>query len=107
MKDIYFIRLGSYGASLNLIELSRTEWMIRRIFVPVAFRNQGHGDDLLKQAIADADHEGVDLSLTISPFDGSNYKRLESWYQRHGFINKTTHYMRVHAKNSRVSCAST
>ena len=61
--------------------------IITRINVPKAYRGQGHGTSLLREACANADANGVNLWLEISSSDGLDYYQLKAWYIRHGFRN--------------------
>lgn len=65
-------------------------WTITRINVPKQHRGKGRGSQLLKQILRDADSEGVELWLEVSPSDGLSYDELFAWYVRHGFDE--THY---------------
>lgn len=69
-------------------------WTISRINVPARNRGKGLGTMMLKHIIADADAEGVDLWLEVSPSDGLGRLELERWYIRHGFkFHRATGYM--------------
>jgi GNAT superfamily N-acetyltransferase len=85
MKTCYVI--GHARAIADLVrpgELT-SGWTITRINVPREHRGLGYGSVLLEVIITDADSEGVDLWLEISPSDGLDYNELHAWYCRHGF----------------------
>lgn len=63
-------------------------WTITRINVPRAARGRGLASKILDEIIADADAEGVELWLEVSPSDGLNYIQLVDWYKRHGFESR-------------------
>jgi GNAT superfamily N-acetyltransferase len=60
-------------------------WAITRINVPAEHRGHGVGSKLLRQILDEADREGVDLYLEVSPSDGLDFEQLSAWYARHGF----------------------
>jgi predicted GNAT family N-acyltransferase len=95
MKEMYHIRLGTHRvavADLNLMpkgmldESEAETWWIARINVPAEYRTQGHGSELLRQVLEDADCEHIRLVLEINPYGGLDYDELKSWYERHGFV---------------------
>lgn len=61
--------------------------IITRINVPAEHRRKGIGNELLKQVIADADREKVNLFLEINSYGGMSYDDLQLWYERNGFTN--------------------
>jgi GNAT superfamily N-acetyltransferase len=68
-------------------------WTVTRINIPKEERGNGYGTALLKRILADADEEGVSLSLEPSPSGGLNYAQLVAWYRRHGFRMTVHGYM--------------
>jgi ribosomal protein S18 acetylase RimI-like enzyme len=73
-------------------------WTITRINVPQKYRGQkqrgrGVGTKLLRRILADADAEGVELALEVSPSDGLDYVQLTAWYRRHGFRSTSFGYL--------------
>lgn len=87
MKTCYAERLSDPAglAIADLVELDDGILVISRINVPVAHRGRGHARMLLNSICADADAEGVELRLEISPSDGLGYDALRRWYERHDF----------------------
>lgn len=59
--------------------------IISQIYVPAAHRGFGHGSDLLRQIVDDADAEMITLALEIIPFGNLKYDQLQSWYESFGF----------------------
>lgn len=69
----------------NVGEMVPKTRTITRINVPHEHRGRGLGTKLLRQILADADAEGVALSLEIMPSGPLDYAALEAWYRRWGF----------------------
>jgi GNAT superfamily N-acetyltransferase len=78
-------------------------WTISRINVPKEHRGNGHASALLKRIIADADAEGVELALAVSPSDGLGETALALWYGRYGFkLDIMSGYMTRPPKENRT-----
>lgn len=73
-------------------------WTITRINVPEKERGNGYGSALLDQIVSDADRDGVDLQLEVSPSGGLNYDQLVEWYKRRGFRLTPVGYMKRRAR---------
>jgi predicted N-acetyltransferase YhbS len=86
MKTFYYEKLGLRPAVLDIIIL-RDKHIISRINTPMEFRGRGIGSRLLRRACADADAEGIELELVVSPSDGLDRDELYAWYSRHGFVS--------------------
>jgi GNAT superfamily N-acetyltransferase len=69
----------------NLGEMVPKTRTITRINIPEESRGRGLGTKLLRRILADADAEGVILSLEIMPSGPLDYNALEAWYRRWGF----------------------
>lgn len=85
MKTCYYDRATLAIADLVTPGAIHEGWVITRINVPRRYRGEGHGTALLKEILADADAEGADLWLDVSPSDGLDWGQLVAWYERHGF----------------------
>lgn len=59
---------------------------IFEIAVPDRLRGQGIGTRLLAAICAQADRDGVTLTLLPLPDNPSDDARLRAWYARHGFV---------------------
>lgn len=84
MKSCYVDK--EHRAIADLCDYYGKGMLLTRINVPMKSRGQGIARKLFAEILADADKEHVTLYLEISPSDGLNYKELEMWYKRHGFI---------------------
>lgn len=67
--------------------LTMNGWLITSIYVRPDQRGLGAGSRLLRDIIADADTENVNLYLTIAADSsgGLTEDQLRDWYMRHGF----------------------
>lgn len=82
-------------ATANLMEIHFEDdyrypmhgWIITSIDVRPDHRGQGAGSRLLRDIIADADREGVNLYLSVDADSsgGLSNQQLRDWYMRHGF----------------------
>lgn len=70
---------------------------VNRVSVPARnMRGKGIASILMKELLAEADKEGVTLTLWIHPSGGLTYEQLESWYMRCGFVEQEIgNYLRV------------
>lgn len=107
MKTIYIIRSpdGYLAAAIAVvvkmpIDSTRREYyVITRINVMEQFRGQGLGTKILEEILKDADDEGVILFLEPQASGGLSQKKLEAWYERHGFDYGTWHMRRKPKKD--------
>lgn len=93
MKDTYFLKDDKGQISVlayltpdftNLNEQQR--FVLNRIEVARGTeKGQGWGTKLLTQLCQEADQEGVELLLGVSPDDYGYFRRLVGWYERFGF----------------------
>jgi GNAT superfamily N-acetyltransferase len=77
------------GASIDVGEFAFEGWIIERISVRPTLRGQGIASRLLDRVCADADAEGVVLTLLVQPEGGRRsmtYGELMRWYARRGFV---------------------
>ena len=74
-------------------ELTRW-WTLGRISVPEDQQGKGVGQRLLDRILADADTEGLVISLEPRPDDMELYGRLVAWYERNGFRMLHSGYMK-------------
>lgn len=66
--------------------LWNNKWIVNRICVVTGKeKGQGLGEKLLTILCEDADRVGATLWLGVSPDQPGYFKRLASWYARHGF----------------------
>lgn len=74
-------------AILDIDPVTDNVWRISRINVPAKFRNQGHGTNLLKECLCDADRENITIVLEPMPYDDypNAYNDLVSFYKNVGF----------------------
>lgn len=79
---------------------------LTRINVPEKHRGDGLGSQLLKQILADADAEGVHLSLEVEPSGPLGYDSLVRWYYRYGF-RKSKKYPGIMIRRARPCRPST
>lgn len=80
-----FVDLDTRGILDLSPEMVPDSWTITRISVPAEHRRRGVGNKLLGEALAEADREGIKLTLEINPYGAMTYDELESWYMRNGF----------------------
>lgn len=66
--------------------ITRTECVLNRINVPKPYRGRGFASTLLRTILADADREGVRLTLGVDSSGGLSVQQLVAWYKRHGFV---------------------
>ena len=68
-------------------QAGRNTWTVNRIQVlTTRARGEGWGTKLLEQICAEADAEGANLMLGVSPDEPRYFRRLVAWYRRHGFV---------------------
>lgn len=48
-------------------------------------QGQGHGSEVMRECCADADAEGIILTLEALPYDRSRFEDLIRFYERFGF----------------------
>lgn len=90
MEVSYHLRdeQGNIAVVAYLVPDFRQEgrWDLNRIAVMRGTpKGRGWGTDLLKVICAEADKEGCELVLGVSPDDPLAFRRLVRWYQKHGF----------------------
>lgn len=95
MKCTYLIRLSDIRSAVaDTMRVEARDFgldtdqkcrLITRINVPVGFRGNGIGSELLSTLLNDADSEDVILLLSIQPYGDMTYDQLLDWYTRHGF----------------------
>lgn len=94
MNQSYYERLSeSKTAVLDLTDYYGHGLVITRVNVPEDFRGQRHGSRLLDKCLADADRDGVNLYLEISPSGPLDSAALVAWYRRRGFEGNATTVM--------------
>lgn len=102
MKSIYMIKLTptrsaqvDCSRSMYCDEVDDSDaYCINRVFVPSDFRGQGFGSKVLALCLEDADRLNVTLWLTINPYGDLDYKSLDAWYKRNGFVFNGEVYVR-------------
>lgn len=72
-----------YYETIKVPEPERT-WRICRVKAPTT--GQGHGSEVLRECLADADAEGIILTLEAIPYDYAKLEDLLRFYERHGFV---------------------
>lgn len=94
MKSSYHIQLSPSKIAIADLhpwgfhghDPSGLKWRVARICVPVGFRGQGIGSQLMNQITHDADVEGVSIGLEPVPYDGpEKFDDLVRFYESHGF----------------------
>jgi len=83
------INLMPWAAEYSFDNLGACKsWCVTGVQVSHRFRGQGHAARLLDAVIADAEAEGVLLTLYIVPDEsgGLDYNQLREFYTRHGFV---------------------
>lgn len=89
LRDEYSLRLAPYNiARIKLERLSDDRAFIHWVYVPPAFRGRGLGQVLLDRVLADADREGVHLSLVAKACGTMAQNPLEGWYAQNGFVRR-------------------
>lgn len=72
---------------IEVPEPDRT-WRICRVMSPI--KNKGYGSEVLRECLADADAEGIILTLEAIPYEYGRLEDLLRFYERHGFVFGTT-----------------
>lgn len=89
MKTVYMHQETRSIADLTHVNQwlddSRNLWEVNRISVLPTHRGRGLGSKMLREIVADADLEGVELVLDILPSGALNGDELADWYRRYGF----------------------
>jgi GNAT superfamily N-acetyltransferase len=89
LRDDYSLRLAPYNiARIKVERLSTDRAFIHWVYVPPAFRGRGLGQVLLDRVLADADREGVHLSLVAKACGTMTQNPLEGWYGQNGFVRR-------------------
>lgn len=89
LQNEYSLRLAPYNiARIKLERLAPDRAFIHWVYVPPAFRGRGLGQVLLDRALADADREGIHLSLVAKACGTMSQNPLEGWYAQNGFIRR-------------------
>jgi len=89
LRDEYSLRLAPYNiARIKIERLARDRAFIHWVYVPPAFRGRGLAQLLLDKALADADREGVHLSLVAKACGTMSQSPLEGWYAQNGFVRR-------------------
>jgi GNAT superfamily N-acetyltransferase len=68
---------------IEVPEPERT-WRICRVKAVVY--GQGHGSEVMRWCLADADAEGIILTLEAIPYQHGKLEALLRFYERHGFV---------------------
>jgi GNAT superfamily N-acetyltransferase len=83
----YSLRLAPKNiARIRLTRSDETHTWIDWVFVPTDYRGTGVAGRILREVIADADAEGVEIGLEARACAGLEQAALESWYGRFGFV---------------------
>lgn len=92
-SDTYMIQpKGGRIAIADVCLMTDGMWWLVRINVPEDQRGNGHGRELLKQVIEDADQKERILALGISPSGPLDWDALRAWYERYGFEMEETEH---------------
>lgn len=99
MKSCYTVKVSDTKiAILDNCDYYALGRIITRVNTPEEFRQQGHGNELMRKICKDADEEGVNLFLEISPTGDMTYDQLEKWYNKFGFKKWRGIYRRTFVK---------
>lgn len=76
---------------LNLVLLNMNDgrgdrYWLARINTPAKHRGKGIAGRLMREMCSEADAEGVDIYLGISPSGDLDLYELRAWYERLGFV---------------------
>ncbi len=94
MKTSYMLRLAPAAVAIaDVSKMGSKLYEINRINVPPVHRGRGHGRELLKQIITEANTAGVVLRLAVNPSGGLGRRKLTAWYARNAFIQRDDGYM--------------
>ncbi|MCA8920348.1 MAG: GNAT family N-acetyltransferase [Planctomycetes bacterium] len=86
LGEDYSIRLGKGEiARIKLERLNDHDAWIDWVFVPPSHRGEGLAGRLMNAVLADADQEGVNVSLEPRACAGLAQAKLEAWYHAFGF----------------------
>lgn len=89
LRSFYFTKHSGISISLADVDTNNPHGPrtanLNRINVHNTERGKGHGADLLRRILDDADADGITLYLEINPYGPLDYDALEGWYMRNGF----------------------
>lgn len=102
MKTCYTLKVEGTArpAIADLTEMNVSLFEINRINVPGVARGKGHGSALLREICADADSEGVVLTLGVASSGPLDNTDLARWYARYGFVGGITEMRREPQRNA-------
>ena len=69
----------------QLINEFTTIGIIRNMYIDDKMRGQGHGSDLMDNAIDDAFNEGAEAIVLVADIHEENSVNLVDWYKNYGF----------------------
>ncbi len=87
------------GADITLFDIAEGRWEITRIKTPAAGRRQQGATRLLRRVCADADRDGVDLTIDATPYNEKGNippAALVAWLGRSGFTRHPDGYLLRH-----------
>jgi ribosomal protein S18 acetylase RimI-like enzyme len=88
-KDLTFQLEVAPGLFAKLVAfyLGEAKFWVQRLYVPRAYRGQGHGRKLMAQLLEHADNNQFSLQLIVAPSSNNRmtYHELRAWYIRLGF----------------------
>jgi len=89
-----YYRMENSIACAETSKTSKDTYYFNRIIVPKQLRNKGIGTLLLKELLKVFKEKKLKLICEINPYGDLNYKQLEKWYVKNGFVlNKKENYL--------------
>lgn len=108
MKTCIVLKLSPARIAIaDLTKVRHRVYEINRLNVPEAHRGQGHGRELLRMVLDEADRCDVVLRCYSMSSGPLNNEALDAWYIRRGFQRRQDDYLYrepVHIELGRESC---
>lgn len=94
MKTCIIIKLSPVKIAIaDLTKVRHRTYEINRLNVPEGYRGRGHGRELLKQVMHEADRWGCILRCYSMSSGPLNNEALDAWYIRNGFVRNQDDYL--------------
>lgn len=101
MKNTYIINCSKFRIAIGDLHEFEDGFWITRLNVPLEFRGQGFGRQLINLILSDADKFGATLYLQVSSSGELDNTDISKWYSRNGFVESSLETFQIRRPKTR------